>query len=219
MKVIGAGHGRTGTASLKLALETLLGEPCYHMYELFNRRGDVAGWQVAADGGDPDWHRLLDGWGATVDWPASAFYADQAAAFPEAKVLLSHRDPASWWRSATATIFKPRSPAPDPDAEPSPIQLLMRKIFADAGVDPTNEAASIEAFKRHNERVRATIAPDRVIEWQPGDGWGPICGGLGIEIPDVEFPHSNSTLGFSEVAEQAQKGQVERVVPAPPATY
>ena len=218
MQVIGAGLGRTGTTSLKLALETLLGEPCYHMYEAMNRPGDAAGWQLVADGHDPGWDRLLAGWGATVDWPTAAFYAEQADAFPDAKVLLSYRDSEAWWTSADKTIFvMSRRPAA---AEQVGLGALMTQVFAEAGIDVHDKAASIRAFEEHNQRVRETIAPERLIEWQPGDGWGPICEGLGLPIPTEDFPHSNNAGSFRDVARDALAGNVLRnVADAPPQTY
>src|SRR4051812_43170520 len=105
LKVVGAGIGRTGTHSLKIALERLLGAPCYHMVEVFERPADVARWQDAADRRPVDWHALMDGFAAAVDWPASACWEDLAEAFPDAVILLSVRDSAEqWWTSASRTI-------------------------------------------------------------------------------------------------------------------
>lgn len=103
IRVVGAGLGRTGTMSLKRALEQLLGAPCYHMAEVFQHPEHVPLWHQAARGRMPDWHALLQGCAAVVDWPAASFYRELADAFPQAKVVLSLRDPESWWRSARTT--------------------------------------------------------------------------------------------------------------------
>src|SRR6266566_10081202 len=97
LRVIGAGMGRTGTMSLKLALERLLGGPCYHMVEVFPRPAHFGLWTAAGRGKPTDWHALFDGFVAAVDWPAAAFWKEIADAFPEAIILLSTRDSESWW--------------------------------------------------------------------------------------------------------------------------
>src|SRR5579862_5982463 len=105
MRVVGAGLGRTGTHSLKIALERLLGAPCYHMVEVFAHPEHVPAWRGAALGQMPDWHALFDGYAATVDWPSAAFWPELSEAFPETLVVLSVRDAEAWWQSASQTIF------------------------------------------------------------------------------------------------------------------
>src|SRR4051812_43788106 len=114
LKVIGSGMGRTGTHSLKLALEKLLGAPCYHMMEVFPRPSHFKLWTAASHGEKIDWHALFDGFAAAVDWPAAAFWEEISAAFPEAIILHSERDPESWWKSASETIFAKRLAEPPP---------------------------------------------------------------------------------------------------------
>src|SRR5579884_4290855 len=106
LRVIGAGIGRTGTHSLKLALERLLGGRCYHMVEVFQRPEHIPVWAAAAKGEPVDYRRLLDGYVAAVDWPSAAFWPELAAAFPDAVIVLSSRDADGWWRSASRTIFE-----------------------------------------------------------------------------------------------------------------
>ena len=117
LRVVGAGLGRTGTLSLKIALERLLGSPCYHMLEIFTHPEHIPAWHAAARGAMPDWHELLGGYAAAVDWPAAAYWPELSEAFPDAVVLLSVRDAQSWWQSADQTIF----PAlrKEPPAEPA----------------------------------------------------------------------------------------------------
>src|SRR5688572_13224161 len=100
LQVVGAGLGRTATKSLKIALEHVLAAPCYHMDEVFAHPGHIPAWHAAAQGRMPDWHTLLAGYHAVVDWPAAAFWPELSKAFPDALVLLSVRDPQSWWQSA-----------------------------------------------------------------------------------------------------------------------
>lgn len=212
VEVIGAGFGRTGTVSLKLALETLLGGPCYHMYEFLNRREDAPTWMSGFASGDVDWPELLTGWSAIVDWPGIAVVDELASAFPDAKILLSSRDPETWWESADRTILEVVR-----DAEPGSLgERFMASMFGRSGVDADDRDASIRAFVEHNERIRSTFGPDRLIEWQPGDGWTPLCNGLGIDPPDEPYPHANSSGVFADEMARVRAGDVPRNAAPPP---
>ena len=192
MRIVGAGVGRTGTLSLKFALERLLGAPCYHMMELFVHQEHLPSWSAAARGEMPDWRELLKGYAATVDWPAAAYWSEISAAFPEALVLLSVRDAEAWWKSAHATIFP--SALKEPTGE---WRSMIDDMFANrftAALDDRD--ACIAAYERHNARVRATVPPDRLLEWSPGDGWQPLCKALGVAVPDEPFPKVNTTEEF-----------------------
>jgi hypothetical protein len=199
LKVVGAGLGRTGTHSLKLALERLLGEPCYHMIEVFAKPDHVAMWHEAASGNMPDdWDELFAGYGAAVDWPAAAFWREQSEAYPDAPILLSTRDSAGWWRSCDSTIFEVFRSA---DAKmPPEWTAMIKELFRKFAGDTLDEASAIAAYDRHNADVRATAPPDRLLEWHPGDGWAPLCTALGVDVPDEPFPHVNSTAEFRAMA-------------------
>jgi len=198
LKVVGAGLGRTGTHSLKLALERLLGEPCYHMIEVFAHPDHVPTWQQATRGQMPDWDELFAGYGAAVDWPAAAFWKEQSEAYPDALILLSTRDSASWWRSCDNTIFQVLRTADD--KMPPEWTAMIKDLFAAFSGGTLDEASAIAAYERHNADVRATAPADRLPEWHPGDGWAPLCAALGLEVPDEPFPHVNSTAEFRAMA-------------------
>jgi len=198
LKVIGAGVGRTGTMSLKIALERLLGAPCYHIVEVFQRPAHFARWSAAARGEPIDWHALLDGFAAAVDWPSSAFWPELAAANPDAIILLSTRDSASWWRSCDDTIFEVFRTADD--KMPSEWTAMIKDLFRQFAGDTLDEQSAVAAYERHNAHVRATAPPERLLEWHPGDGWAPICAALGVDVPDETFPHVNSTAEFRAMA-------------------
>ena len=199
MQVVGAGLGRTGTMSLKLALERLLGAPCYHMVEVFGHPDDIAVWQRAVDGEAVDWAELFKGYEAAVDWPACAFWREISAAFPDAPVLLSTRtDAATWFTSANDTIFglsrvSPGDDAPVGTAHGAMVQSMWAGTFT---ADVLDQDAAMRAYEEHNAAVRASIPADRLIDWQPGDGWEPICTKLGLAVPDEPFPHANTTEDF-----------------------
>lgn len=197
LRVVGAGLGRTGTHSLKLALERLLGGPCYHMLETFGRPDDIPVWHRAVEGELPDWESFLADYRAAVDWPAAAFWRELSEAFPDALVLLSTRDADAWWTSASNTIFQvvDREPQPDPvaQAQIAMARDMLTRLFTPNWAD---EAEAKRAYEQHNEAVRAAAPSARLLEWHPGDGWAPICEALGLAIPDEPFPHVNTTSDF-----------------------
>jgi hypothetical protein len=206
LRVVGAGVGRTGTASLKLALERLLGAPCYHAYELTTRHLDhVPLWHEAVRGREPDWDDIYRGYAATVDWPGASFWRELHQAYPDALVLLSARDTTSeWFRSADATIieFTRRMDeqevakwAPEMQAWYSMILEVFETRFTRA---PFDEHSAKQAYERHNSEVRAEVPAKRLLEWHPGDGWAPLCERLGVPVPDEPFPHINPTDTWRE---------------------
>lgn len=192
LRVVGAGLGRTGTLSLKLALERLLGAPCYHMAEVFAHPEHVAVWHAAARGEPVDWHALFRGYAAAVDWPVGSFWPEVSAAFPEALILLSTRSAESWWKSASQTIF-PASAKAAGTPWHAMWQELARSRFTPELAD---RAAAIAAYERHNADVRARAPRQRLLEWRAQEGWGPLCRALGVPVPDAPFPHANSTEAF-----------------------
>ncbi len=203
LRVIGAGVGRTGTTSLQAALEILLGGRCYHMHEVFPRPDDVPVWHQAALGHMPDWHAFLKGWSAAIDWPASAYWQELAEAFPDALIVLSYRDADGWYKSASNTIF-PASIQAGAGPWRDMVWAMLKHRFTE---DVENRAAAIAAFETHNAQVRATAPKHRLLEWQASDGWAPLCAALKLPIPDVPFPHANTTADFQE--------RIGEAVPAP----
>ncbi|HET6906790.1 MAG TPA: sulfotransferase [Rhodanobacteraceae bacterium] len=192
LRIIGAGLGRTGTKSLKLALEQLLGAPCYHMSEVFQHPEHIPHWHAAARGEMPDWHALFAGYGAAVDWPAGSFWPEISEAFPDALVVLTARDAQSWWESAHATIFQAMKRV-DNDPWREMIDEMFRSRFTPALDD---EAACVAAYERHVAHVRDNAPKARFLEWSPRDGWQPLCHALGVPVPDAPFPHANSREEF-----------------------
>lgn len=189
LRVVGAGLGRTGTLSLKGALEKLLGKPCYHMMEVFAHPEHAPLWLAAARGQMPDWQQLFAGYAAAVDWPASAFWPELAAAFPDAIVLLSTRDSSeTWWNSAHETIFGAIDQAPA-GVWSDMVHEMFRSRFTPNVHD---RAASIAAYERHNAEVRAKVPKRRLVEYRPGDGWEPLCKALGVPVPSDPYPHTNT---------------------------
>ena len=205
LHVVGAGVGRTGTASLQLALEQLLGGRCYHMVETFGHPDDIPVWHAAVNGTSPDWSEFLHEFVATVDWPSCAFWRELSIANPDAIVLLSTRTSAdAWWTSANDTIFRvlDRPIADDRDGAEilRPQVAMIADMFANTFTPAWREEGPAKrAYEEHNAAVRAGADPARLVEWQPGDGWEPICTALALPVPNDPFPHVNSTADFHKM--------------------
>jgi hypothetical protein len=195
LRVVGAGLGRTGTKSLQLALQRLLDAPCYHMAEVFEHRDHIPLWEQAGLSAEPNLDPILDGYRATVDWPGAGFWRELAAANPGAVILLSvRRDAETWWRSAENTIFDGlRRGIPPPE-----FLAMWRAVTQRSSFEGLDHDTAVAFYERHNADVRATADPARLLEWQPGDGWQPICDALGVDTPDEPFPHANTTEEFLE---------------------
>lgn len=193
LRVIGSGLGRTGTMSLKLALERLLDGPCYHMMEV-GRSGHIDAWRRAAEGDPPDWRSFFDGWAAAVDWPVAPFWPALADAFPDAIILHTERaDTETWQRSAHGTIFESEN---HHDDEFESMWLAVAALTFDGSY--TDRSVTGPGYERHNRQVRATAPRNRLVLYRPGDGWEPLCAALGVEVPDEPYPHVNSTTEFRE---------------------
>ena len=197
LKVVGAGVGRTGTHSLKVALEQLLGGTCHHMIEVFAHPEEIPVWTDAIDGKPVDWGALMSGYTAQVDWPGGSFWPELSAANPDALVLLSTRDPDAWFTSCSNTIFAGIQGMIDGgDQWMGAMLRLFRERFSDQIED---RDAMIAAYERHNAAVRAAIPEERLLDWTAADGWEPICARLGLPVPSDPFPVTNTTSEFREM--------------------
>jgi Sulfotransferase domain len=210
MKVIGAGLPRTATLTQKIALETL-GFPCYHMVNVLGDLDLAPLWKDAYDG-NGDWDQIFDGFEATVDWPGGFFYSELAERYPDAKVLLSVRDPESWERSMRKTVWACyygdsltyhlcaaiRHVNPKWDFY---IRMMTDLLWEDRGTLKGNhhdKDGLIEGFHRHTEAVKEAIPAERLLIWQASDGWGPLCEFLEVEVPDQPLPQVNDGEMFGD---------------------
>lgn len=203
MRVIGAGMGRTGTLSLKTALERLGFAPCYHMLEVIDHPDHIPLWAAAARGEAGTWERALGGYLATTDWPACTFWRRLADANPRAKVLLSVRDADRWYDSMLSTVYRIASFARSAPSEAAPAEMRALGQMVDAlvwrgtfGGRFEDRRHAIDVFNRHNEEVRRGVAPERLLVYEVGQGWEPLCAFLGVPVPDEPFPHLNDAAGF-----------------------
>jgi hypothetical protein len=209
MKVIGAGLPRTATLSQKVALEMLGFGPCYHMVNVLADLSQVPLWHRAVDR-DIQWEEIFEGFESTVDWPGGFFYRELLEAYPDAKVLLSVRDPEAWERSMHYTVWGFRhgdtlmTHLSDARADIDPDwaefrRMIDRLLWKDDGVFAANHQDRrwlIEAFNRYNEMVRMDVPADRLLVWDAKDGWEPLCRFLEVEVPDAPFPNVNDKTTF-----------------------
>ena len=196
--MIGAGWGRTGTLSLKAALERVGVGPCHHMFEVFAHPEQMPSWAAAIRGEPWDAEATLTGFRATVDFPSCLAWHDLAEACPDAKVLLSTRSAESWWRSFDATIGPHLRDQPDDPNLPG-LRAMFDAILdvalggRDASLDPERAMAAFEAY---NAAVIASLPAERLLCYEVGSGWEPLCEFLDVPVPDEPFPRSNSTEDF-----------------------
>lgn len=204
IKVFSAGFGRTGTLSLKQALEQLGVGPCHHMEEVMKIGPvQVKLWNEAADG-KPDFKAIFDGYHSAVDWPTAAFWREMAATYPDAKVILSSRTPESWVKSFSDTILKVLL---DKANWPPPVtdwlNMVTRVVIDRSLGGVTDPEGLIEVFKAHEAAVQAAIPASRLLVHSAKDGWEPLCAHLGVPVPSTPYPRTNSTEEFFELMKGA----------------
>ncbi|MCB0009223.1 MAG: hypothetical protein KDE04_22315 [Anaerolineales bacterium] len=196
MQLIGAGFGRTGTSSLKVALEMIGFGPCYHMQEVIKHPGHVGPWLRAGRGESVDFAALLAGYQAGVDYPVANFYRELMATFPEAKVLLSVRDPQAWYDSTLETIYQMhflprwfRRVNPLFDRFLAMVELIVWDGLFEGRFEEKERALAI--FADHVAEVKTTVPPEKLLVFDVREGWEPLCAFLEVPVPDQPFPHVN----------------------------
>ena len=203
LRVIGAGLGRTATFSLKFALEHLGFGPCYHMSEVFaGARRNVPLWLDVVRG-KPNWDSIFDGFRSTTDYPACSYWRELAEFYPDAKVVLTVRDPNSWFESVSETIFSERMQG---SFAGTPVEAMMNGVIFDAFAGRANDRAFMtDWFTHRNQQVVAALPPERLLVFAPKQGWEPLCAFLGVPVPAEPFPRVNSR---DEIAQMADEGGI-----------
>ncbi len=201
LSVIGAGFGRTGTLSIKMALEQLGFGPCHHMHEVLEHPDQLPHWQALARGETVDWNTVFDGYGSSIDWPSAHYWRELAAFYPDAKVILSVRPAEKWWNSFSKTIkpiLEMGDEIPDPHvgaAMGMADEIITKQTFNNALDD---QAAVLAAYRKRIDDVTAALPGNRLLVFDVTEGWAPLCAFLGKPVPDNDFPRSNSTAEFWE---------------------
>jgi hypothetical protein len=199
LEIIGPGFGRTGTNSLKIALERLGFGPCHHMFEVRDNPGQLPAWQAAARGERVDWDAVFRGYRAQADWPGARYWRELAAHYPEARVILTVRDADDWFDSVQATIApfvaaRGSHPSPHADAIAAMAhEMIAVQVFRDRMSDREH---ATRVFREHVAEVQATIPADRLLTFDLRQGWGPLCTFLGVPVPGMPFPKTNSSTAF-----------------------
>jgi hypothetical protein len=212
LQVIGAGFGRTGTHSLALALDELGFGPCYTLPEVDNNAGHVDLWNAALEGRAVDWSTLFQDYHSAVEWPTISFLPQLVRHFPEAKVILTLRDPESWYESAATTIFPAlEATAKHPDAqirERSNLKrrLILEKVFSGRYWDKTH---TIQVYRDHVKVVEKLVPKKRLLHYQVTEGWSTLCAFLGVTEPDKPFPRRNERASFLASAPEWAKKTIE----------
>ncbi|MEM8774194.1 MAG: sulfotransferase family protein [Pseudomonadota bacterium] len=192
-KVIGAGFGRTGTDSLREALNLLGFGPCHHMRALHEDDAHKADWRRMIAGEPANWDVLLGGYRSCVDWPSAHFWPELIEAFPNAKVILTWRSAESWWTSFEKTILQVLQNNTNTEENAPGSQLLPRHVF---GGNPLTKSNCIAAYEANVAKVERDVPKDRLLIYEFGDGWDSLCDFLNVDVPDQPYPSSNSTHDF-----------------------
>ena len=197
LKIIGAGFGRTGTLSMRSALNLLGLGPVHHMFEVIKAPAQSPDWLKALDDGTI-LHQLLAEYQSAVDWPSCFFWKELMALYPEAKVILTHRDPQAWYKSIHGTIYRllsSNSPGLASDQLTMAKDLILNRTFNNKLGD---KDYAIDVFKKHNDEVINTVPSERLLVFDVREGWQPLCNFLDLPIPDQEFPKTNSSEEMME---------------------
>jgi hypothetical protein len=200
LKLINAGLGRTGTTSLKAALERLGYGPSYHMFDIISSADRLEQWErIVCDAQPPDWEAVFDGFTSAADGPAAIYYRQISEAFPEAKIILTTRDAEGWYQSTYDTLYqfvlKAGNSPPEGNSTPARIARLTTTLFWDGLFDGrfADKKHAIEVFHNYNQEVRRNVDPDRLLVFDVEQGWEPLCAFLGVDVPPEDFPRANDT--------------------------
>jgi hypothetical protein len=217
LRVIGAGFGRTGTMSLRVALDELGFGPTFHGQDIHFRPSRTYPWAKVANGQPGDWDEIFRGFHSALDYPVCCVWRDLAEHYPDAKIVLTVRDPESWWESTRTTIYPARNVLPAYLRKYVPFirtyvdwqdKLVWDGLFDGRFLDREH---AIKVFEQHTAEVRATADPDRLLVYNVAEGWEPLCEFLGVPAPDHPFPRLNSTAELQRSTEILRVAS--RVVP------
>lgn len=200
LSVIGAGFGRTGTETMKLALEALGLGPCHHMKEVVSNPDQLAFWRSVAGGQVADWDEAFAGYNSAVDWPSAYFWRELSQVYPDAKVLLTLRSADSWFSSMEKTILEILKASTDEAS--IGLRLIRDRVFG-GRLDDRDHV--IAMYEKNTADVQAAFDGERLLTYTIGDGWEPLCRFFGKPVPDTPFPHRNAANAFHASMSQAGK--------------
>ena len=206
LKVIGAGFGRTGTLSIKYALEQLGFGPCYHMKVALTRPWHIPFWIKATDRKNVNWKKFFRKYKATVDWPSSEFYKELMEVYPDAKIILNTRAPEVWYESSLKTIYRIQDLLPW--WFPKYFFRMQEKLIWQGRFKGRFEDKlfAINNFISHIDEVKKHVPVDRLLVYDVSQGWEPLCNFLGVEPPKSPFPHYHDTSAYLNYIKQLKLG-------------
>ncbi len=201
LEIIGAGFGRTGTNSLKLALEQLGYGPCHHMFEVRDNPELLSDWEALANGKSVDWHQVFRNYRSQVDWPGARYWRELIEAYPGAKVILTVREPNGWFDSVQATInpFIEARGKHDSDHMNAIAEMAYKSIIHPIFDDRLSDRShAISKYEQHIEDVQSSVAVERLLTFDVREGWEPLCTFLNLAVPHTPFPRTNSSKEFED---------------------
>jgi len=199
LQVIGAGFGRTGTDSMREALNMLGLGPCHHMLEVNASDEQKRLWRALVQGAPIPWEQIFAGYRSCIDWPSAYYWRELIEVYPDAKVILTYRTPESWWTSFEQTILRGIQMSTDPES--LGIALVRDKVF---GGRPEDRERSMAIYEENVNTVKATVPPERLLVHNLGDGWEPLCKHLGVPVPAEPFPSRNNAAEFQQRVAQTK---------------
>ena len=199
LRILGAGLGRTGTHSLQLALNRLGFGPCYHMFEVAKNPGHEEIWLEAMADKPVDWQELFKGYQSAVDWPSAMFVPQLLDVFPDARIILTLRDPEDWYESIRKSIFtsleiEGKILSMLGSRQKNMVsQFVFDKVFSGRHKD---KQYVLDVYHEHVKNVEQWVPAESLLKYRVTEGWQPLCSFLGVPVPDQPFPRSNDRQSF-----------------------
>jgi hypothetical protein len=213
LKLINAGLGRTGTTSLKVALERLDFGPCYHMFDIVSSKERLEQWEkIVCAAQRPDWEAVFDGYTSAVDGPCAIYYRQIMEAFPKAKIILTVRDAERWYQSTYETLYQFALKGGENPPEINSMQARLYRVTNTMvwnglfGGRFADKEYAIKVFHDRNQEVVQNIDPDNLLVYDVKQGWEPLCAFLGVDVPSEDFPHVNDTESMRKQLRQLGGG-------------
>ena len=211
MKIICAGHGKTGTKSIGKALRHL----GFTVFDWEEQTFDFLDhWvDVFQNGAKPDVKRVYQNADVCVDFPGNFFYEEILEAFPDCKVILSVREEDSWIESLVCQLNALAALRSWVVSMVSPTASKMECVFdstLNATIGSCNTKSTYVIRKRyriHNHRVKSIVPADKLLIYNVTQGWEPLCEFLECEVPTVAFPHENIKSEIANTVMMTRYGQ------------
>ena len=231
LKVIGIGFPRTGTNTLRVALNMLGFGPCYHFWEYAahpDHANMVKFWanvESLVASNEPNriqWEAFFTKYDyeSGCDQPLSVYWRELMAAYPNGKFILTVRDPYKWYQSYAKTCVKSWNLERWILSYICPHFIThtkcLNRFLKDNNIDVDNfkEKEAVKSFNAFIERVKDEIKDEsRLLIYDVSDGWQPLCQFLDVEIPkDKEFPVTNNQANYAKLGRKFRNRMWRRII-------